>query len=244
MQNYLIKDLNKNEKPREKLSNKGISALTDEELLALVISSGGKNISAVDLSREILKTHGGLHSLVNLDLESLTSIKHINNAKASSILAACEIGLRICSKKGGNLNRINSPQDVFDLIRKDIFQKDKEHLFLLSLNTRNMLLAKDLISIGTVNETLIHPREVFKKALVRNAVKIILVHNHPSNDPNPSDEDIKITEKVAKSGKQIGIPLIDHVIVCNNDYVSLKAQNIFDTYKFKSKGGERIESIT
>ena len=222
---------------------KGVSILTDEELLALIIHSGGKDLSAVGLSREMLKSHGGLKGLVSLGYERLIGIKNINNAKACSILAACEIGLRLSDKSRDGLRQINGPQEVFELIRKDIFQKDKEHLFLLSLNTRNKLLAKDLISIGTVNETLVHPREIFKKALIRNAVKIILVHNHPSGDPNPSTEDIKITERIAKSGKEVGIPLVDHIIVCNNDFTSLKALNIFNNYKFKEKGGEKNEFI-
>ena len=238
MASYLIKDLENNEKPREKMAAHGPSTLSDSELLAIVLRSGGKDGSAIDLARKILKEFGGLKGLANSEIEQLTKIKDVGIAKATSVKAACEIALRIDNKMEIENSEIKKPEDVFSTVKKDTFARNKEQLFLLSLNSRNRLISKDLISIGTLNETLIHPREVFKTALSKNAASIILVHNHPSNDSGPSTDDIKVTERIAKAGITIGIPLIDHVIVCDNGYTSLKSLNLFSTYKANQKGGE------
>ena len=164
-------------------------------------------------------------------------IKNINLAKAAGILAGVELGIRLTETE--TLSPIvKRPEDIFNSIRSDLYGKTTEYLYLISLNTRNRLISKDIISIGTVNETLLSPREIFKKALSRNAVYIILAHNHPSQDIAPSNEDILATEKTRKAGLMLGIPLIDHLIVCNDKFNSMKALGLMETLKLKQKGGE------
>jgi DNA repair protein RadC len=239
MSNYRIKDLNKNEKPREKLLKHGVSFLTDEELLALIIGTGGKNISCIDIAREILKESEGFKGLVGYPIENIMRFNNVNIAKACSITAAVEIGLRIYQTKENTLTEIKNPSDAYIILKKDLSYKDKEYLYLLSLNARNKMLSKDLITIGTINETLINPRDVFKKALSKNAVSIIIAHNHPSNDATPSREDILITERILELGIELGIPLVDHLIIINDGYLSLKNEGLMNSnIIFKKKGGD------
>ena len=138
-----------------------------------------------------------------------------------------------------NVTKISCPQDIFKVVRDDLAGKEKEYLYLLSLDSKNKLIAKDIITIGTVTETLIHPREIFKQALIRNAVSIALVHNHPSQDIEPSEEDILLTERLTEAGAVMGIPLVDHLIISNADFVSMKALDLFRSSKFVSKGGDK-----
>ena len=221
-----IKDLQKEEKPREKLIEKGAENLTDVELLAIILRSGGSMTSATNLSRELLNRFSDFRNLVNADIEELTNFKHIGCAKATSIKALGEISKRYISSAGTNMKNIKTPQDAYSIIRKDILDKDQEYLFLLTLDSRGNLISKDLISKGILNETLIHPREIFKKALVKNACSIILVHNHPSNKSEPSEDDVKVTKRISQVGIEMGIPLIDHLVVTNTDFTSMKSQNL------------------
>jgi len=224
-----IKDLQKEEKPREKMIEKGSEALTDVELLAIIIRSGGKNNSATSLSRELVSKFGNLKNVLTADIKQLTSFKNIDSAKATSIKAVEEISKRYLTPHCEENPRIKTPKDVYDLIRKEILNKEEEYLFLICLDSRNRLISKEIISKGTINETLIHPREIFKKALNKNAYSIILVHNHPSNESVPSDEDIKVTKRIFRAGIDMGIPLTDHLVVTNNDFMSMKAQNLIST---------------
>lgn len=221
-----IKDLQKEEKPREKLIEKGPEALTDIELLALIIRSGGKDVSATSLSRELILKFGSLKSVLLADIEQLKNFKNIDIAKATSIKAVEEMSKRYLTPFVEDARKIRSPKDVYDLIRRDIINKEEEYLFLICLDSRNRLISKEVISKGTINETLIHPREIFKKALNKNACSIILAHNHPSNESDPSDEDIKVTKRIFRVGIEMGIPLTDHLIVTSRDFMSMKAQNL------------------
>ncbi|HPD73773.1 MAG TPA: DNA repair protein RadC [bacterium] len=221
-----IKDLQKEEKPREKMVEKGSEVLTDVELLAIIIRSGGKDTSATGLSRELILKFGNLKKVLSADIEQLKNFKNIDIAKATSIKAVEEISKRYLTPFKEDAIKIKSPKDVYDLIRKEVINKEEEYLFLICLDSRNRLISKEVISKGTINETLIHPREIFKKALNKNAYSIILVHNHPSNEPDPSDEDRKVTKRIFRAGIDMGIPLTDHLIVTSNDFMSMKAQNL------------------
>ncbi len=224
---YLIRDLNQNEKPREKLTKLGVSNLTDVELIALLLRSGGKNTSAIDLGRNLLDKFHGLSELAYVDLQQLTQIKFVGIAKASSLLATIEIGLRVQTSVQNEENPcIKRPEDAVNILKKDLFKKQKEHLYLISLNSRNKLIAKDLITVGTINETLLSPREVFKQAFLRNAASMILIHNHPSNDPTPSSEDIKITQKLCDVANEMVIPLLDHIIIADTSFISMKGTGL------------------
>jgi DNA repair protein RadC len=221
-----IKDLQREERPREKMVEKGAEELTDIELISIILRSGGRNESVVDLSRQLIIRFKGLKGLLSADINELVIFNNLGIAKASSIKALEEISKRYIRPDYSKEYFVKTPKDVFNLIRKDLLNKEQEYLFLLSLDCRNRLLSKDLISKGTINETLIHPREVFKKALMKNACSIILAHNHPSNNSSPSTEDINITKRIFRVGVEMGIPLADHVVLTNNDYSSMKAQKL------------------
>jgi DNA repair protein RadC len=221
-----IKDLQNEEKPREKMISLGAENLTNTELLAIILRSGGKGKSAVSLSRELFIKFGNIKNLLSADIKELTSIKNIDLAKATSIKALEELSKRYLQPAKEKDLYVKTPQDAYEIIKSDIYNKEQEYLFLLTLDNRNKLISKDLISKGTINETLIHPREIFKTALAKNACSIILIHNHPSNKPDPSNEDITVTKRIFKAGINIGIPLTDHLVVTNDDFVSMKSQNL------------------
>ena len=201
--------------------NSGSEVLSDAELLAILLRSGGENNSAIDLANLILKQFDGISGLYNADIQELMNLKDIGLAKAASIIAAREIAIRMATENSEKVVKIGSPEDVFKVTRKFFFKKSKEHLYVLSLDARKGLISIDLVSIGTLNEALIHPREVFKIAFTKNAAQIILVHNHPSNDPSPSDADIEITKKIKDVGKLLGTELLDHVVVSDREFKSI-----------------------
>ncbi|NMB69934.1 DNA repair protein RadC, partial [candidate division WWE3 bacterium] len=209
MINSRIRDLNKDEKPREKFINKGAVSLTDEELIALLLCTGGTDLSAIDLAREILKSAGGLANLNKYDIQKLLSHKYVNSAKAVVIKAAVEIARRINYYSAPSTKQIIKPEDVFNILRKDFIGQTKECLMLISIDSRNKFISKDVISVGSINETIVSPREIFAVALNKNAACIIIAHNHPSNDPAPSNEDINVTKKISTLGKAMNIPLLD-----------------------------------
>ena len=222
----LLKEIMASERPRERLHKLGSSALSDSELLAIILRSGGKANSVLNLASQILARFGGIKGLLNADFHQLLTLKNVGYAKACSIKALSEIALRMCMDDFEKKVNIKKPADVFTYMRKDFYKKDREHLYLISLDTRSNILSKDLLSTGTINETLVHPREVYRTALYKNAASVILVHNHPSNDPTPSNDDIRVTERVAKAGINMGIALVDHIIICDQTFASLKSLNL------------------
>lgn len=224
-----IKDLQNEEKPREKMLAVGAENLTDVELLSIILRSGGKNKSVVSLSRELISKFGGLRKLLSSDIDEILSLRDVSVAKATSIKALEEISKRYLHPTGLKKRNIKNPEDAYEVIKKDILNKEEEYLFLLTLDGRGRMISKDLISKGTLNETLIHPREIFKKALSKNAYSIILVHNHPSNNPEPSEDDIKVTKRIFKVGTNIGIPLIDHIVASDDKFVSMRSRNLMST---------------
>ena len=234
LSNLRIKDLNNNENPRERLIYKGSGALADCELLAIVLRSGGKDSSVLLLAQQLLSRFGGLKGLIDTNIDQLTSFKNIGKTKATCIKACCELALRLSGVTVEHGYKIRTPEDIHKVLRKELFEKTKEYFYLLSLDSRQCLICTDLISVGTVNETLVHPREIYKQAFARNAVSIAIAHNHPSGNPEPSSEDLIITERIAKAGISLGIPLVDHIVIYNDTFVSLKALKLFS----QSKGGE------
>ncbi|MEN9389634.1 MAG: hypothetical protein RLY61_718 [Candidatus Parcubacteria bacterium] len=221
--------------PREKILNFGPSSLSDAELLSLVLRSGGRGTSVFRLAHHILQECNGLYGLSQLTSTKLQELKFIGSAKAACLLSLTELSLRITTPNSISSNVIASPDEVYKLLRKDMFAKKRECLYLISLDGRNKLIAKDLLSLGTINSTLVSPREVFRQALLRNATSIILAHNHPSQNLTPSSEDLLLTEQVAKIGLTLEIPLLDHVIITDSAFTSVKALNLFDLSR---KGGD------
>ena len=208
-----IKDMPFFTQPYYRLKNKGVSALSDAELLAVIISSGSKGENAIDTSNRLLKKY----NFNKLSSCSLTELKKElgNEVKALRILSLFELSRRNSKlNRGGFSNTIESAQDVFNLFVDDLAEKKKEHFYVICLDTKNRIIEKPvLVSRGTLNASLIHPREVFKEAIRRSANSVILVHNHPSGDVEPSSDDLQVTEKLVSAGSLLGIKVLDHVIV-------------------------------
>lgn len=224
----MIKDLNNQNKPRERLLEKGPSALSDIELLAVVLRSGGKGSSVTDLAASLLIKYKNVKSLLETDINSLLKHKYVGNTKATTLKAVSELGKRAYLSQKDAAIAVKKPEDAYKIIKKDLFGKKQEYLYLISLDSRKKLISKDLICIGSINETLVPVREIIRKSLINNAVNIILAHNHPSNDPTPSHEDLLVTEKVAEACNLSGIYLLDHLIISDNRFISIKGLNLFN----------------
>jgi len=225
---FTIHDLPKAERPRERLKNLGARALSSQELLALVIGRGIPGKSAINVAQELLTQFGNIQAVSRATIEELSRIRGIGLAKAAQIHAAFELGRRQDLEPDDNMGqyRITSPHTLVKAIRKSILEKAKEHFKLVLLNTRNKIIGISTISIGTLNASLVHPREVFKDALVHSASSIILVHNHPSEDPEPSDDDMMLTRRLADAGRLMGIEVLDHIIVTRAGYTSFKERGL------------------
>lgn len=224
MERMTLKDLPQAERPRERLIRYGSDKLSLTELLAIVIGKGTLGEPVSVLSSRLLSKFGDLNRLEEASIEELVKIKGIGRAKATQIKAALELGRRLFSQEEIRGKTIQTAEDVYKIMRAEFKNKKKEHFKLVLLNTRNQIIRKVSVTKGTLNTSLIHPREVFKSALSHSAASVILVHNHPSGDPRPSDDDIKITKRLIEAGKIMGIEVHDHVIMAGDRYTSLKAQ--------------------
>ncbi len=224
---YTIKDLPLSERPREKLISHGVEALSNAELLALIIKVGNLEETAVEVAQKILsRDNRGIAYLSDVSLEELMEVKGIGESKASQILAAIEIGKRLNRVGPQDKVKVSSPIVLVNLLMDEMRYLCKEYFKIAILDTKNQILAIENISIGTLNASIVHPRDVFKIAIKRNANSIILVHNHPSGDPNPSNEDISITNRLIDAGNLIGIKVLDHIIIGDNKYISFKEKNL------------------
>ena len=217
----LIKDIPLNERPRERLINKGVEYLNNEELLAILLKTGTKNYSVKVLASNILKQLDDINSLKNINLESLIKIKGIGKAKACEILAAIELGKRL-NKKITCINQIKiySSNSIYEYYKEKLNEKKQEHFYCVYLDTKNHIIKDKLLFIGTINESLIHPREIFKEAYLLSASSIICVHNHPSGNVNPSNNDIIMTKQLKEVGSILGIKVLDHIIIGKDVYFS------------------------
>ncbi len=215
-----ISDITKENRPRERLQQYGESALSDAELLAIILRSGTKQENVVDMSNRLLSKYG-INNLSNLSLTELQAIKGIGPAKSMQIKALFEFNKRHnLSKQDGKV--IKSAKDVFDYCSPKLNGIDKEHFMVLHLDSKNKIIKDEIISVGTLNSSIIHPREVFKSAIKESANAIILVHNHPSGDSQPSQEDKTITDKLFSAGDLLSIKVLDHVIIGREEYYSFK----------------------
>lgn len=222
MEKMLIRDTPKEERPRERFLQEGPKSLSNQELLALLIRTGTKNESVIQLSSRLIRTFEGLRLLKDASIEEITAIHGIGEAKAIQILAAIEIGRRINSLNNQDRYVIRSPEDCANYCMDEMRFLSQEHFVCLYLNTKNQVLHKQTIFIGSLNASIVHPREVYKEAFRRSAASIICLHNHPSGDPQPSREDIEVTKRLVECGKIIGIELLDHVIIGDQKFISLK----------------------
>lgn len=215
-----MSDLPRVERPREKLVAKGPQALKDAELLAIVLGAGYKGLSVLKISERLLKQYP-LHRLLNLPVEKLNSLKGLGPAKACSLKASYELARRALAVDADILPTIRSPKDVANAV-SNIRKNRKENFIAMCLNARNQIIRKETISIGSLNASIVHPREVFQPAVTESAASVVLVHNHPSGDVRPSDDDIQLTRRLVKAGEIMGIEVLDHVIVSEKGYLSMK----------------------
>ena len=219
-----IKELPKEERPREKLLKYGAEQLSNAELLAIIIRLGIAKRTAVELSQDVLNYFNGLKGLVELKVEELMKLKGIGTVKASQILALIELSKRIHSSSFLEQPVIQTPKDVVSLIMPKIRFLKQEVFGLVLLDIKNKVIATPLISKGGLSSSIVHPREVFKIAIKRSSAATILFHNHPSGEPTPSQDDIKITKRLIKVGEIIGINVLDHIVIGDNKFISMKEE--------------------
>lgn len=217
-----IKDLPKVDRPREKIEKYGPEKLSDAELLAILLRTGTKDCNVLNLSQKILHKFPQ-EKILTASLDELKNIHGLGKVKAIEIIACLELGKRILKDKKATL--ILSPKDVWENC-KDIRDHKKEHFVIFYLDTRNQEIQREIISVGILNANLIHPREVFEPAIRHTAAQIIVAHNHPSGNCEPSDDDISITRRLQEAGRILGIEIMDHVIVAKNSHVSLKEKSL------------------
>ena len=227
-QNLSIKNWSENDQPREKLMLKGKHVLSDAELVAILIGSGSRSESAVQLSQRILASvDNNLNALGKLSIKQLTEFKGIGEAKAISIVAATELGRRRRAEETVELKKITSSKAVFDIMQPIIGELVHEEFWVLFLNNSNKVIYKSQISKGGITGTVVDVRMVFKMALEQNAVAIILSHNHPSGKLEASDADKTLTKQLKLAGQQLTIPVLDHIIITENGYLSFRDEDIF-----------------
>jgi DNA repair protein RadC len=225
---FTVHDLPLGERPRERLLKLGGEALSAQEILALILGRGIKGESVMVTSQKLLSQFGNLKGVANASVEELTQIRGIGPAKAAQIKAALELSRRLEADSDEKPQpRVKAPDDVVAVVRSQLKGKKKEHFLVLCLDTRNRLINCKPVSIGSLDTSVVHPREAFREAVSSCAASVIFAHNHPSGDPEPSKEDIELTKRLVKAGEIIGIDVLDHIIVCDKSYVSLKARNLF-----------------
>lgn len=218
----MIRDVHIEDRPRERLIRQGAQSLSNQELIAILLRTGTKQESVLTLANRVLNYFEKLHELKHATLEEIISIKGIGEAKAVQLLAAIELGRRLSQKQVDSRYTIRSPKDAADYLMPEMSSLRQEHFVVLFLNVKNQILHKQTIFIGSLNSSIVHPREIFREAVKRSAASIICAHNHPSGVPTPSPEDIEVTKRLLEAGFIIGIELIDHVIIGDHQFISLK----------------------
>jgi DNA repair protein RadC len=216
-----IQDIPKEERPRERLIRNGPESLSNAELLGIILRTGSREENVVNLCSRIL-TEYSIKQLSLANVSRLMQVHGIGKAKAAQIAAVFELARRLETFVEEPKRKVCSPKDVYILMYPKMREQKKEKFITLCLDTKNQILKEEVISIGSLNASIVHPREVFKSALLESSASVIMVHNHPSGDPSPSREDIMVTEKMVEGGKLLGIDVLDHIIIGEGRYVSLK----------------------
>ena len=225
---FTVHDLPLSERPRERLLKLGSEALSAQEILALILGRGIRGESVMMTSQKLLSRFGNLKGVANASVEELIQTRGIGPAKAAQMKAALELSKRLEADVDEKPQPVlKSPEDVAAVMRSKLKGKKKEHFWVICLDTRNRLINCKPVSIGSLDTSIVHPREVFKEAVSSSSSSVIFVHNHPSGDPEPSKEDVELTKRLAKAGEIVGIDVLDHIIVCDKSYLSLKAKNLF-----------------
>jgi len=225
---FTIHDLPISERPRERLQKFGVEALSAQEILALILGRGIAGESVMMTAQRLLSQFGSLKGIAGASVEELSKVKGIGVAKASQIKAAFELANRLEGySEAGKMPLVKTPDEVTALVRGRLKGKKKEHFLALLLDTRNQLIKLVEISVGSLDASIVHPREVFKEAISASAASVIFAHNHPSGDPEASDDDIRLTKRLAEAGEIVGIDVLDHIIIGDKNYLSLKREGLF-----------------
>lgn len=221
---YILKvhDLPLDSKPREKLIKQGPEVLSLQELMAVILNTGTKSEGVLEMTNRIIREYGERSIISEKSAEKLSSELSIPIGKACQIVACGEVGRRMYERNSSGFTVIRSAKDAHEYLR-DMYNLPKEHLRGLYLNSHNRIIHDEVISIGTINTNIVHPREVFRPAIEHNAAAVVLAHNHPSNTATPSAQDIEITDQLIKAGKILGINVLDHVIITKDTYMSISA---------------------
>jgi len=223
---FTIHDLPAEERPRERLKKLGAHALSGHELLALVIGRGVAGRSALVIAQELLSRFKNIKGVSEATVEELSAVSGIGPAKAAQLKACFELGRRQDIENEPSKYELTNPQSVVKAVRASIQDKAREHFKLILLNIRNTVMGISTISVGTANASLVHPREVFKSAIARSASSVVLAHNHPSGNPEPSEDDVRLTQRLVEAGRLLGIEVLDHIIVTNRNFVSFKERGL------------------
>ena len=224
---FTINDLPYSERPRERLMKHGAEALSTPEVLALILGRGIKGEPVMLTAQKLLNHFGNLQNIASASLKELHEIRGIGTAKAAQIKAAFELGRRLEDPDyQADSKSISSPQDAVKSVQQELKGKKKEHFYIICLDTRNRVIDKSLISMGNLDSSIVHPREVFKYAISSLAASVIFIHNHPSGELEPSTEDVNLTKRMYEAGELLGIPVLDHIIVNDHNFLSLKTRNL------------------
>lgn len=224
---YKVKDLPLDDRPREKLALRGASSLTDAELIAIILRTGTKGSSVVDISRGLINKYNNLAVLSSKSIDSLVQEKGIGKDKASTLAACFEIARRVSTQQKTLWNKkITSPSDVANYFIPMMKDEIKEKFIVICLNSANKINKYEVISVGNLNSSIVHPREVFKVAIDNDSANIIILHNHPSGNEEPSNEDISITKKIVEAGKILDIQVFDHIIIAGNKFTSFVERHL------------------
>ncbi len=225
---FTIHDLPLSERPRERLQKLGVEALSAQEILAVILGRGGAGESVMVTAQRLLSGFGNLKGIADASVEELSQVRGIGLAKAAQIKAAFELSSRLEGyAEAGDKPVAKTPEDVNSLVKARLRGKKKEYFLALLLDTRNQLIKVAEISIGSLDTSIVHPREVFKEAISASAAAVIFVHNHPSGDPEASEDDIKLTKRLAEAGELVGIEVLDHIIIGDKKFLSLKREGLF-----------------
>ena len=218
----MIRDVHIADRPRERLIRQGAESLSNQELIAILLRTGTKQESVLVLANRILSSFDKIQDLKDATIEEMILVKGVGKAKAVQLLAAAEIGKRMYRKHSEGRYTIRSPEDAAAYLMTDMASLNQEHFVVLFLNVKNEVLHKQTIFIGSLNSSIVHPREIFREAVKRSAASIIVSHNHPSGNPSPSPEDIEVTKRLIEAGSIMGIEVLDHVIIGDHQFLSLK----------------------
>lgn len=229
MDTITIKDLPITERPYERFNMLGVSLLSNSELLAIILRTGSRDKNALDLAREVLKLCNNgedISALVNLSRSSLLELKGIGGVKAAQILCIGELAKRISASRAKARLKFDNPATIADYYMEEMRHLEKETFVLVMLDAKSRMICDKCISTGTITSTIVSPREVFKEALKYNTVSMVVLHNHPSGDPKPSNDDVEVTMRIYELGNMMGLRLVDHIVIGNGEYFSFKEKGI------------------